>query len=114
MVDMRGRNIAFSSDLLLQGELPLRVLTRCEERQQPATVPDRLFEGLPPSTKCDGFFALDFSRDLRCHDSLLLMWEVLAVARRTIIAQVLNHAPLRKLTHPEVDPLPESAFCHSP
>ena len=85
MVDVRGRNIAFASDLLLQRELPLRVLTRCEERQQPATVPDRLFEGLPPSTKCDGFSAPRFSRDLRCHDSLPSMLEVLAVTRRTII-----------------------------
>jgi hypothetical protein len=71
MVNVRRRHIAFSSDLLLQRELPLRILTCCEEGQQPATVPDRLLEGLPPSTKCDGFFALDFSRDLRCHDSLL-------------------------------------------
>ena len=85
MVDVRGRNIAFSPDLLLQRELPLRVLTRCEERQQPATVPDRLFEGLPRSSKCDGFFAPHFSRDLSCHNTLLSMLEVLAVTRRTII-----------------------------
>src|SRR5215467_13130445 len=98
MVDVRRRYIAFSSDLLLQRELPLRVLTRCKEGQQPPTVPDRLLERLPPSTKCDGFFALDFSRLLSCHDSLLSMWELLAVVRRIIIAQVLNHGALRKLT----------------
>src|SRR5262249_46251418 len=53
-----------------QHELPLRVLTRCEERHQPASVPDRLFAGLPPSTKCDGFFGPHSFRACRCHDWL--------------------------------------------
>src|SRR5262249_52030047 len=49
-----------------------------EERHQPSTVPDRLFKGLPRSTKCDGFFGPHFFRDLRCHDGLLSMCEVSA------------------------------------
>jgi hypothetical protein len=83
MVDVRGWNIAFSSNLLLQSELPLCVLTGCEERQQPAAVPERLFEGLPPSTKCKAGFAANQFRDFGCHDDLLSMLGVLAVARRT-------------------------------
>jgi len=72
-----GAEHCLSSDLLLQRELPLRVLARCKERQQPATLPDRLFEGSPPSTKCDGFFGPHFSHDIACHDSFLSAWAVL-------------------------------------
>src|SRR5579863_5863646 len=82
MVDVRGWNIAFPSDLLLQSEPPLCVFTGREKRQQPAHVPERLFEGLPPSAECKAGFAINQFRDFGCHDDLLSILEVLAVARR--------------------------------
>ena len=38
-------------------------------------------------------------RDLRCHENLLSMWEVLAVVRRTIVPQVLNHGAYGMLSY---------------
>src|SRR5436853_6455846 len=54
VVDVSWRNISFSGALLHQRELPVRLLTRREERQQPAAIPDRPVERLSSAAKCAG------------------------------------------------------------
>src|SRR5207244_4799295 len=71
MMDVPGRHVALAGHLLHQCEPPTRVVTSGKKRQQPAAIPNRLFEGLTASAQCDEFSGPRFSRDLRCHRALL-------------------------------------------
>ena len=80
MMDMRRWSITFSGDRLDQCELPLRFFGCGQEGHQRTVIPDRPIQGLPSSSKCDGFFDFRVYRDLCCHDRLLFDLRFLALA----------------------------------